>query len=99
MGLRVCSFARVSSDGAVVWCLELINSSKEILTFPLGSGMPPHPSGESSRVRGGSQDGPHPHGPLEEPRSLVPYTNCYPLTSNYPLVRAINYKSEANWGN
>lgn len=99
MGLRVCTFARVSSDGALVWHLELTNFSKEILTSSLGLGMPPFPSGESSGVRGGSQGRPHPRGPLEEPRSLVPYTNCYPLTSNYPLVRAINYKSEANWGN
>lgn len=39
MGFRVCSFTRVKSDVVLDSGHLELNSSKEILTFPLGSGM------------------------------------------------------------
>lgn len=39
MGFRVCSFARVKSDAVLDSGHLELSSSKEILIFPLGSGM------------------------------------------------------------
>lgn len=95
-----CEALQVRPD----WLLDSeqleLNSSKEILTSLLGSEIKERGTGWGERQGLGWGLG-HatPPGPPEEPRRLVSYTNCYPLTSNYPSVRAINYKSAANWGN
>lgn len=73
MGLRVCSFARVRSDGVLAWHLELISSSKEILTSPLGSGMPS--LGQKGELQGqrwasGQAPPPRPSGGAQELSSL-----------------------------